>query len=249
MASLRHRPRQRTALRAATFDTKMDAEAWLTDERRIIASGAWVAPAERQRQQVTAMTFEAMRRLGWPTGRSSRAPGSTTGRCLIGRSCRALVTSRSKPRHRPRSAPGTRARDEDTDAAGPRLRAAADDSRDRGPRRTDPANPCHIRGAGNSKRVHKIKPLDPARARGAGREHAGAAPADGAARRLVRPAVRRADRTTPQRRRPEEWAHSRPARRRPCRRRAVVGTPKSDAGVRDVAIPPHLLPIVKAAHR
>jgi integrase len=28
--------------------------------------------------------------------------------------------------------------------------------------------------------------------------------------------------------------------------KSVVGTPKSDAGIRDVAIPPHLLPILKA---
>jgi integrase len=28
--------------------------------------------------------------------------------------------------------------------------------------------------------------------------------------------------------------------------KAIVGTPKSDAGIRDVAIPPHLLPILKA---
>ena len=28
--------------------------------------------------------------------------------------------------------------------------------------------------------------------------------------------------------------------------KAIVGTPKSDAGIRDVAIPPHLLPMLKA---
>lgn len=27
-----------------TFDSRMDAEAWLADERRLIASGAWTPP-------------------------------------------------------------------------------------------------------------------------------------------------------------------------------------------------------------
>lgn len=31
-----------------TFETKGDAEAWLTDERRLITAGAWTSPAERQ---------------------------------------------------------------------------------------------------------------------------------------------------------------------------------------------------------
>lgn len=30
-----------------TFDTKMDAEAWLVDERRLISTGAWTAPEDR----------------------------------------------------------------------------------------------------------------------------------------------------------------------------------------------------------
>ena len=31
--------------------------------------------------------------------------------------------------------------------------------------------------------------------------------------------------------------------------KAIVGTPKSDAGTRDVAIPPHLLPMRQDPHR
>jgi integrase len=31
-----------------TFDTREDAEAWLTDERRLISAGAWTAPTERR---------------------------------------------------------------------------------------------------------------------------------------------------------------------------------------------------------
>ncbi len=38
-----------TALHNApsTFDTRMDAEAWLTDERRLISAGTWTSPAAR----------------------------------------------------------------------------------------------------------------------------------------------------------------------------------------------------------
>ena len=86
-----------TALHYApsTFDTKMDAEAWLVDERRIIASGAWVAPAERHH---AAGHLDHPRQTtpgrGWPTGHSSRAPASTTKPCWISRSSRASATSR-----------------------------------------------------------------------------------------------------------------------------------------------------------
>jgi hypothetical protein len=31
-----------------TFDAKIDAETWLSDERRIIASGNWIAPKRRR---------------------------------------------------------------------------------------------------------------------------------------------------------------------------------------------------------
>lgn len=34
-----------------TFDTKMDAEAWLVDERRLISSGLWTPPAIRKAQR------------------------------------------------------------------------------------------------------------------------------------------------------------------------------------------------------
>ena len=41
-----------------TFDTRTDAEAWLIDERRLISSGTWTPPAERQaRRREKALTF------------------------------------------------------------------------------------------------------------------------------------------------------------------------------------------------
>jgi integrase len=35
-----------------TFETKMDAEAWLTDERRLVSSGAWSSPKARVQQSL-----------------------------------------------------------------------------------------------------------------------------------------------------------------------------------------------------
>jgi integrase len=107
-----------------------------------------------------------------------------------------------------------------------------------------PANPCHIRGAGNSKRVHKIEPATlaeleilasamPERYRAMVILGAWCALRFGELAELrrsdikdgkiyIRRAVVRAD------------------------GKVIVGTPKSDAGTRDVAIPPHLLPMLKA---
>src|SRR5829696_83370 len=38
-----------------TFETKLDAEAWLTDERRIVASGSWIAPKGRTAAALAAL--------------------------------------------------------------------------------------------------------------------------------------------------------------------------------------------------
>src|SRR5687768_1114237 len=50
-----------TALHYAphTFNAKMDAEAWLVDERRIITSGAWTPPDDRHHTQITSTTLAA----------------------------------------------------------------------------------------------------------------------------------------------------------------------------------------------
>lgn len=39
-----------------TFDTREDAEAWLTDERRLISAGAWTSPAARRAATLAAET-------------------------------------------------------------------------------------------------------------------------------------------------------------------------------------------------
>jgi len=107
-------------------------------------------------------------------------------------------------------------------------------------------NPCHIRGAGNSKRVKQIEP---------------ATLPELEALTKARPeryqlmilfaawCGLRFGEITELRRKDVDTTHGVVKVRRAVVRvdgEFVVGTPKSDAGTRDVTIPPHLLPIVKA---
>ena len=164
-----------TALHYApsTFDTKMDAEAWLVDERRIVASGAWVAPAERHRRQVTSITLAAYA-APWLADRPLKPRTREHYQALLDH--QILPSLGDKPLKA--VTPVTiRSWHAELGTKTPTLRAHA-----YGLLRTIlatavhdgliPRNPCHIRGAGNSKRVHKIKPLDLGRARGPGVEHA-----------------------------------------------------------------------------
>jgi integrase len=107
------------------------------------------------------------------------------------------------------------------------------------------ANPCHIRGAGNSKRVHKVTTLTVAEL---------AALVDAMPERY-RPMTLlaawcglRFGELTELRRKDIDLANGVIHVRRAVTRVAgkfVISTPKSDAGVRDVAIPPHLLPVLR----
>ncbi len=108
-----------------------------------------------------------------------------------------------------------------------------------------PANPCHIRSAGTVKRKIKIKPLSVADLE----KLVTAMPAKYQVMTLLAAwcglrfgeltELRRKDVDTKNGilhiRRGVAWVSGKP----------VVGTPKSVAGIRDVAIPPHLLPVVK----
>jgi integrase len=107
------------------------------------------------------------------------------------------------------------------------------------------ANPCHIRGAGNSKRVHKIITLDLAELA----ELVAAMPERLQPMTLLAAwCGLRFGELTELRRKDVDLARGVIHVRRAVTRVAgdfVVGTPKSDAGVRDVAVPPHLLPMLR----
>jgi integrase len=109
-----------------------------------------------------------------------------------------------------------------------------------------PANPCHIRGAGNSKRVHKIRPLTLAELQVL------VANMPENQRLMVLLAAwcgLRFGELTELRRSDIDMRNGRLKVRRAVvhvNGQAIVGTPKSDAGIRDVAIPPHLMATVKS---
>lgn len=108
-----------------------------------------------------------------------------------------------------------------------------------------PYNPAHIRGAGNTKRVHDVQPatleeLETIVAELPDRYQLMALLAAWCAMRFGE--------LTELRRGDIDLRTGRVRIRRAVVRvdgRFIIGTPKSDAGIRDVAIPPHLLPLVK----
>ncbi|MBA2533362.1 MAG: tyrosine-type recombinase/integrase, partial [Nocardioidaceae bacterium] len=114
------------------------------------------------------------------------------------------------------------------------------------PRPLIPYNPAHIRGAGNTQRVHKVRPasleeLETIVAELPDRYQLMALLAAWCAMRFGELAeLRRGD---------MDLRDNRVKIRRGVVRvdgAFVVGPPKTDAGIRDVAIPPHLTPLVKA---
>lgn len=106
------------------------------------------------------------------------------------------------------------------------------------------ANPCRIRGAGNAKRVHKVKPASLAEL-GAIVE---AMPAEYRALVLLAAwcALRYGELAALRRKDVEPDGTVVHVRRGIVHTRAgtIEGTPKSDAGHRDVAVPPHLAPVL-----
>ncbi len=106
-------------------------------------------------------------------------------------------------------------------------------------------NPCYIRGAGNSVRVHKVKPLT--------LEELEVVVAAMPEQRQVMTLLAawcamRFGELTELRRRDINLTTGMIHVRRAVVRvegETIVGTPKSDAGTRDIAIPPHLMPLIK----
>jgi integrase len=238
-----------TALHYApsTFETKIDAEAWLTDERRIIASGLWVAPAERQYTQITSITL-ASYAGPWLADRPLKPRTREHYQALLDKQIlpslgdkplKALtpVTIRSWHAELGTKTPTLRAH------AYALLRTILATALHDG---LIAANPCHIRGAGNSKRVHKIKPLTLPELETL------VAHMPERYRLLVLLAAwcgLRFGELVELRRSDIDLKNGRIKIRRAVVRangEVIIGTPKSDAGTRDVAIPPHLLGAVES---
>ena len=230
----------------STFETKMDAETWLVDERRIVVSGAWLPPTARNQGHSRSVTLAGYA-PGWLSDRTLKPRTREHYQSLLQHQILPTIGDQPLKALTPLSirawhaqlgnkTPTTRAH------AYGLLRTVLGSAVQDG---LIPGNPCHIRGAGTSKRVHKIKPatlneLELITAAMPERYQAMVLLASWCGMRFGELAeLRRSD---------IDQKNGRIKIRRAVVRaggQLIVGTPKSDAGTRDVAIPPHLLPIVK----
>lgn len=227
---------------AVTFETKEDAEGWLTDRRREIKADDWTPPARKN-----PITF------------GEHADRWLTNRTLKPRTryhYRGILDTRILPTFRDVALKHITA--DLIDDWHYRMGDATPTARshayglmrtimaDAVQRRLIDFNPCHIRGAGNTKRVKKIEPATVPEL---------AALTEAMPERyqlmilLAAWCGLRFGEITELRRKDFDLTNGVVKVRRAVVRvngEFIVGTPKSDAGVRDVSIPPHLLPLVKA---
>lgn len=225
-----------------TFETKMDAEGWLVGIRRTIERDEWTGggPAKK-----AARTFGDYSR----TWLDQRTLADRTRHHYSKLLENQLNPTFSTVPLKAITAPLVRDWHAELGNATPTLRAHA-----YGLLRTIlqtavedeliPVNPCHIRGAGNSKRVHKIKPATLQQIE----TLVSAMPEKYRALTLLAAwCGLRFGELTELRRDDLDLKRGTIHVRRAVYRvngRAEVGKPKSDAGIRDVSIPPHLLPLV-----
>ena len=229
----------------STFEAREDAEAWLVDERRLIAAGTWTPPAHRTKT-IEHRTFGDYS-ADWLAARPLKPRTREHYARLLDRlilpafatvPVKAITPDAVRSWHTRLgdSTPTLRAH------AYSLLRAILTDAVHDG---LIPANPAHIRGAGNSKRVHKIKPasLDELG------DLVSAMPEKYKVMTLLAAwCGLRFGELTELRRTDIDVKNGVIHVRRGVVRadgEVIVGTPKSAAGHRDVAIPPHLVPVVR----
>ena len=228
-----------------TFDSRVDAEAWLTDIRRSISSGDWEVGAGTDKP-VTAIFGEYAE--AWLASRPLKARTRSHYRQLLDRQINPTVNKRPVKLITPHevrvwhASLGDAAPTQRAHAYG-LLRTILGQAVADGEIRV---NPCHIRGAGNSKRVHKIAPASlseltaltealPRRYRGMVLIAAWCGLRYGEITELRRKDLDLASGVIHVRR---AVVHVDGA--------YEVGTPKSDAGTRDVHIPRHLIQPLQA---
>lgn len=237
-----------TSLHSAphTFDTKMDAEVWLGRESALISADTWTPPAGRKRNR------PVVRLLGdyaadWLAARTLKPRTREHYSRLLQRLILPTFGSMPVKAVTPDVIRSWHVR-LGTDTPTQRshayslLRSILTDAVHDG---LIPANPCHVRGAGNAKRLHQVKPATlpelevltnamPARLRTMVLLASWCGMRFGELAELRRSDIDTAAAVIHVRRGVVRAAG-----------KVVVGLPKSDAGVRDVAVPPHLLPVVK----
>lgn len=228
-----------------TFASKLDAEAWLTDRRREIDREAWSPPNAVGRRIVTLTEYAEP----WLTQRTLKPRTRAHYDQILHKLILPALGSATLPTITPAR---VRTWHSGLDARTPTMRAhayallrtilgtaVADELLT--------ANPCAIRGAGSAKRVHQVKP--------ASLDEITALVAAMPERYRVLTLLAawcglRFGELAELRRKDVDLTHGVLHVRRGVvlvNGQHVVGTPKSSAGVRDVAVPPHLLPAL-AAH-
>jgi integrase len=225
-----------------TFDAREDAEAWLADVRRLISRGEWTSKPRRN-ETLTLSRYSEM----WLDGRALKPRTREHYRGLLDHQILPefgdvplrqidpddvrdwwISLGPSRPTLRSHAYGLLRTV----------LGSAVQD-------RLIEINPCHIRGAGNVRRVHKIRPasldeLETVVAAMPPRYQMMTLLASWCALRFGELAELRRDDIDLKKgviriRRAMVRANG----------KIVVGTPKSSAGVRDVAVPPHLFSALK----
>lgn len=229
-----------------TFETKLDAEAWLTDERRIIASGAWIAPGGRTAAALANLPPTlADYAAGWLDSRTLKPRTRALYRRLLDKHVLPDLGDRRLNAITPTivrnwytaigpNAPTRRAH---SYAVLKTILSTAVSEQ------LITSNPCVIRSGGSTKTVHKAQPATleelaiiaehmPDRLRLSVLIAAWCGLRMGEIFELRRGDIDLKARVIRIRRAVARIPGEPP----------IVGTPKSAAGVRDVSIPPHLLP-------
>jgi integrase len=227
-----------------TFSTKGDAEAWLAIQRAAITLGKW-RPASQDGQE--SQTTFAEYAETWLRDRALKPRTRAHYRQLLDRQLLPRFGTLRPASITPEAVRDWHAR---TGTGTPTLRAhcysllrailttAVQDG-------LLPANPCHIRGAGNAKTVHKIRPASVAELEAL----VSAMPERYQVMTLLAAwCGLRFGELTELRHKDVDLSLGVLRVRRAVSRvdgECVVGAPKSDAGVRDVAVPPHLIPALR----
>ena len=231
----------------STFEAKEDAEAWLTDERRLIAADIWTPPKLRRalaeaNRPATFGTFAEI----WLKGRDLKPRTRSHYQSLLDHQLKPwdLVPVKDiRPEmvrvwHNSLDKKLATTRAHSYGLLRAILSTAVDDS-------LLPVNPCHIRGAGTAKRLHQTKPLSLPELEAL----VAAMPAKYRPMTLLAAwcALRFGELAELRRKDIDLKAGVIHVRRGVVRAdgQVIIGTPKSDAGIRDVAIPPHLIPMLK----
>ena len=228
-----------------TFEAREDAETWLSGERRKISRDEW-APPRRPRDLPKAQTF-GQYAVRWMTHRDLKPRTRAHYTSLLERQ---ILPTFEDVALKAITSEDVRDWYSELDRTRPTLRAhsyallrtilgtAVDDEK-------IPANPCHIRGAGSSRTVVKIKPAT----LGQLAALVAAMPQRYKAMTLLSAwCGLRFGEVVELRRKDLDLTNGVLHIRRGVVRsggKVIVGTPKSAAGVRDVAIPPHLVPTLR----